>query len=227
MRAGPDVALLARDDVAIGFRIDVVLGGLGRRVLALDVPATGLTFDATAERVVPEQISYTLPLDWVPTDPHDAAAGFGQRSHVWAIQEIDGQRFETEIGWFLHDNEWEETGHGVTVRAHGLMQILEENPLIWPSSPPKGATLLSELQRLATGIPVRLDGVADTAIPTSLQWERSRPEAIRDLCEAQGLHFAVRPDGYLHVWPRRTARIVDATYTVEDLLLPHLSLIHI
>ena len=218
MRNGPDVASLASPGVVVGTKIDVVRG---RDVLELDIPAENVILDATKKRDVPELLTFDLPLEYLPEsgDYSAVAAGYGQRSHVWAIVNILGTEEKIEIGWFRHDNLWKEAGDCVRVTAYNLLQDLVEDPMLWPSSPARGATLKSELQRLARNIPVVLDGVSDSAISTSLQWNRSRVAAIQDLCLGYGLGYRIQPDGYLHVYPLKTGREPQAIYTVNDLLL--------
>jgi hypothetical protein len=68
-------------------------------------------------------------------------------------------------------------------------------------------------------LPVILDGVTDRSIPRTFQWGTDRMPAIEDLCQSYQLAYGVRPDGYLHVWPRRDGRLPVASYAAADLLL--------
>ena len=92
--------------------------------------------------------------------------------------------------------------------------------MAWPSSPPRGATVLSEAQRLAGTLPVVLDpGTPNPLVPESTQWGHSRTEAIRDLCHPRGINWAVKADGQLHLWAQTTARTPVARYTGRDMLI--------
>ncbi|MFT0849031.1 hypothetical protein VR010_14940 [Actinomycetaceae bacterium L2_0104] len=201
MLPGPSEKALTQG-VVVGARISVMRGGV---VLATDVPATDIQLDITADRVVPEQLTYLAPSSWIPEHAYSPLNSFGQRSHLSIIQEIDGQQFITKRGWFTHGSAsargWEETTGGVKITAYGLLQLVEDNPAAWPSSPPRWGTVSSELQRLSD-MPIILEGT-DGKPPRTAQWGTSRTEAIRDLCESFGLDYAVKPDGYLHAWPRR------------------------
>ena len=212
MRPGPGLAALT-GGVAIGGRVDVYRAG---RAIATDVPVTDVVYDWTAARVVPGQVTYTAPADWVPVDAMSPLANMGQRTHLWSIVDVAGERVEVELGWFLHQS-WEESDKGVEVTATDLMQVVEDSPASWPSSPPAGATFLSELRRLAQ-MPVTLDDQNDFRIPRTYEWGYSRTEAIRDLCDSYGCGYGVKPDGYLHVWPVRRGAPV-AAYSAEDLLI--------
>ena len=217
MRPGPNDL---RGSVAVGARVEVVRG---RDVLAVDVPVRDVVVDASADRVVPLQLTYTAPRSMVPTHPLDVLNNFGQRSHLSMVLDVDGTPTTVEIGWFLH-TAWEEQDDGVQVTAVDLMQTLVENPLTWPSSPPSGATVLSELRRLCamdsgTGLPVILES-GNASVPRTTQYGTDRAENIRDLCDSYGLEYAVKPDGYLHVWAQRDGRKPVAHYSARDLGTP-------
>lgn len=212
MRAGPSTEALSRG-VAVAAKIDVFRAGV---LLAEDVPCTDVVLDWTNQRPVPTQVTFTAPKVWTPVDPMDALNNFGQRIHLHQRLLVDGQEQLIEIGWFLIAD-WTEEGDGVEVTCLDLLQTVEENPASWPSSPPAGATLRTELHRLAR-MPIRLDNLPDVRVPRTLEWGYSRTEAIRDLCDSYGLDYQVKPDGYLHVW-RHQQRGPVAHYTATDLLL--------
>jgi hypothetical protein len=218
MRPGPNDL---RGSVAVGARVEVVRG---RDVLAVDVPVSDVVVDATTDRVVPTQLTYVAPRDWVPTHPLAPLNNFGQRSHVSMVLTVDGVPSTVELGWFLHTG-WEEQDDGVQVTAVDLMQTLVDNPMDQPSSPPAGASILSELRRVCagesgTGLPVVLDDPVDRSVPRTTQYGTDRAENVRDLCDSYGLEYGVRPDGYLHVWSRRDGRSPVAHYSARDLGTP-------
>lgn len=213
MRPGPSTRALA-GSVAVGARVEVSRGGV---VYPVDIPVSDVKHEATVERVVPSQVSFTAVGDWVPEDPHDPLNNFGQRVRVFALLETDEGPYEVEYGTFQIDS-WEETDEGISVTAVDLMHTVVEDPAAFPTSPPLGATLASELQRLAGRLPVVLDR-PDVQISREFQWGVDRAEAIRDLCGSYGLAYAVRWDGQLHVWPlSRTCKPV-LTYSARDLVL--------
>lgn len=218
MRPGPDVSALA-GRVGVTHRVDVVRGS---RTLALDLPCWGVVLEATASKVVPEQLRLSAGPELVPADPLDPLNSYGQRAHVWQVLDVAGDQTEVDLGWYQLDS-WDEQGDGaVAVTAYGLGIRLDEDPMVWPSSPRPGARLLEEAQRLAGDhLPVILDdGVSNVVLPEGLAWGRSRTEALRDLCLSLGLVWRVGVDGYLHISRHRTdSRRIDARYSGRDLLL--------
>lgn len=217
MRPGPSDL---RGSVGVGARVSVMRG---REVLAVDVPVQDVVVDATRDRVVPIQLTYTAPRDWTPKHALSPLNNFGQRSHLSMVLDVDGTPTTVEIGWFLH-TAWEEQDDGVQVTCLDLMQTLVENPLTWPSSPPSGATVLSELRRLCsmdsgTGLPVILES-GNASVPRTTQFGTDRAENIKDLCDSYGLDYAVKPDGYLHAWAKRDGRDPVAHYSAVDLGTP-------
>jgi len=216
MRPGPSTEALA-GPVAVGVRIDV---HLGRTVVALDIPCEDVQIDWSSDRVVPGKLTYECPAGWVPESPASPLNNYGQRSHVVAILETRDGRDEVDLGWWQHQS-WEEDASGkVKVECLDLLQVLEQDPMAWPSSPPRGATVLSEAQRLAGTLPVVLDpGTPNPVVPESTQWGHSRTESIRDLCHPRGIKWAVKADGQLHLWAQATARNPVARYTGRDMLI--------
>ena len=216
MRPGPSTSALA-GPVAVGARIDV---HLGRTVVALDIPCEDVQIDWSSDRVVPGKLTYTCPASLVPESPASPLSNYGQRSHVVAILETRDGRDEVDLGWWQHQS-WEEESSGkVKVECLDLLQVLEQDPMAWPSSPPSGATVLSEAQRLAGSLPVVLDpGTPNPLVPVSTQWGHSRTEAIRDLCRPRGINWAVKADGCLHLWAQGSGSEPVARYTGRDMLI--------
>lgn len=217
MRSGATVQDIARG-VGIAAQVDIHLAG---KVIALDVPAAKVSLEVQGNRSVPERLTYVLPREFLPRHPRDPAESYGQRSHVTIWQETGRGLRPTYLGSFIHGSKdtpgWKETADGVEVTAFGLLQIAEDNPFPLPSSPERGATLRSELERLS-GLPVVLDNLTDFVVPSTLQWGYDRIAALTDLCASNSVEKAVKADGYLHVW-RRYERVEDARYTARDVLI--------
>lgn len=218
LRPGPSTEFL-RGTVTVGCRIDVTLG---KRTIGADLPVTDVEIAYNADRTVPAQLTYVLPSQYVPVegDQNAVAAGYGQRAHVTAILEGDGQRETVDLGWYQHNNLWQETDSGVKIVADDLMVALEEDEFLWPSSPKKGVRLSQEMQRLAGGVPVVFEeGMSDPVVDSSIQWTRSRTQSIHDLSVTYGFTYEIGADQCLHVIPMLGARKAEATYTGTDLLL--------
>lgn len=216
MRPGPSTVDLS-GAVAVGARVDVWHGG---RCIASDVPCSGVVVEATTSRVVPSQVELTVPRELVPRQAHDPMANYGQRLLVTSLLEVDGRPVEVNVGWY----QVRECDHEGKVVADDLMQVVVENDMAWPSSPPAGATLASELRRLAwgevqgAGLPVVLE-VPDRRIPRTFQWGHKRADAIRDLCSSYGLAYGVKPDGCLHVWDQPLTCRPVVHYSSGDLVV--------
>lgn len=216
MRPGPSTSALA-GDVTLGVRLEVMLG---RDVLATSVPAWDVILDETSDRVVPGRLTFVAPLEWVPTHPLAVLNNFGQRVHVTQVLTCDGVPSSVEIGWYKIDS-WVEQDEGIEVTALDLLTIPDENDLVWPESPPAGATFLSELRRMAAPLPVVLDaGTTNPSVPRNTQYGTRRVENIRDLCSSYSCEYGVQPDGYLHVWAQRDGRDPVAHFAAKDLGTP-------
>lgn len=214
MRPGPPLSAIA-GALSYGVRIDIVHGG---RVIAADVPVSGALLEHASSRTVRGRLTYEAPASWAPRYPSDPLAAYGQRSRATIIcRDAYGHTWESPLGMFLHQpSEAEATK--TPVEALDLMQMLEEDPMAWPSSPPAGARLSSELQRLAGGLPTALNaGVPDSHVPITTQWGHSRSEAVWKLAESKGVGLRMEADGVLHAYPLRDAKSVDAIYETVDL----------
>lgn len=212
MRPGPGVEDLAAP-LRWGVRVDVLRAG---RVLAAGVPVANAKFEWTDARSVPAQVTYDAPLSWAPREPLDALNRYGQRSRVTVVCEsASGRRWETPLGEFVH-TDWQIEGERVQVTAKDLLQLLEDDPMGWPSSPAAGARLSGELRRLAGGLPVALDtGVSDVVVPSNTEFGNSRTESVFKLAESYNFGLRTRADGVLHAYPLRDASQVDVVYEMR------------
>lgn len=213
MRHGPSAQRL-RGAVSMGVRVDVHRAG---RVLSTDVPVTGAKLEWTDDRTVPALLTYTAPPEMEPAEPLDPLHHYGQRSVVRVVYRFpDGTSDSTLLGEFVHTS-FKTDQNGVTVTARDLFYIPDENPMVWPSSPPAGATLRSELQRLADTLPVTLDeGVQDDGVPRTAQWGASRTEAMLSLARSHGCGLRVGADGVLHAYRLRDAGHPDFLFSRDD-----------
>lgn len=95
-------------------------------------------------------------------------------------------------------------GATIRIQAADLGILLKNDRLLAPESPPNGATVLSEIQRLcgltvpvsiATGVSAR-----DRAVNKTLVYERDRLDAIQSLCKSITCDFRMNGDGQLEVY---------------------------
>jgi len=166
------------------------------------IPAWDVQIEASADRAVQTRVTFSAPHEYVPASWDDPLACFGQRVHIAARIAAPRGEWDVQIGVYQIES-WEEAQDGhVNVEALDLTQRLEKNEMLWPSSPPEGATLASEVQRLA-GEPS--DGGIHTAVARNFgihrlfEWGTGRLDAIQKLVEAFGMVYRVTSDGILHV----------------------------
>lgn len=200
-------ALTASHGVAL--RVDSWRTG---RLLAEGVPVVGgsITFDDTA--TLRRQLTLTVPLlamdgtRWDPRDdPGHPLAFYGQRLNVWSgIRNPTGTTELLNQGWYLISG-WELNDSDQTVSVTGidLMQLIADNRMDFPDSPPPGATYGSELRRQADGIlPVWIHpDVTDARINPATVWDRDRTKNLADLARAWGVRIVVDDDGRLAALP--------------------------
>lgn len=98
---------------------------------------------------------------------------------------------------------WVSTGARIPVSADDLIETIVADKLVAPESPKFGATVLSEVQRLARGIvPVSIAaGVVDRSVPLNTVYERERMDAIEDLLKSIQCAYRMTGDGQLEVYP--------------------------
>lgn len=217
MRAGPSTATML-EAMRVGAIVTVLRAG---KEIAT-VPAKDVVLDYSGDRTVPAQLTYKAPAEWEPRHPLDPLNNFGQRTRVTMVYEdAQGNQTTVVLGVYQH-SAWALDGDTVTVTALDLMQTLEENPMAWPSSPPLGATLSSELARLAGGLDVILDlgtGVTNVKVARTSQWGNSRTEAVAKLAASYGCGLRVSSDGRLHCYLLRDAEKIDLVVEAGGLLI--------
>ena len=179
------------------------------------VPAWDVQIEASASRAVQTRVTFSAPPEYVPDTWDAPLACFGQRVHVAARIASPRGEWDIQVGVYQIES-WEENDDGhVSVEALDLTQRLEKNEMLWPSSPPEGATLASEVQRLA-GEPS--DGGIQTAVARNFsirrlfEWGTGRLDAIQKLIESFGMVYRVTPDGVLHVIQPTPTDTAVATY---------------
>lgn len=216
MRPGPDVPFLA-GPVTITPVVTAEFKGS-----SVIIPAWDVQVEASADRAVQTRVTFSAPPEYVPASWDAPLACFGQRVHIAARIASLRSELDVQIGVFQIES-WEESDDGhVSVEALDLTQRLEKNEMLWPSSPPAGATLASEVQRLA-GEPS--DGGVQTAVARNFsihrlfEWGTGRLDAIQKLVESFGMVYRVTPDGILHVTAPTPMDTAVATYTGRDLLI--------
>lgn len=99
--------------------------------------------------------------------------------------------------------EWVSGGASIPVQADDLTLLVSDSGFIAPEAPPQGATVVSEVRRLMTGIcPVTIaDGVTDKAVPASIVYKDDRLAAVQDLARSVNARYRMGGDGSLEIYP--------------------------
>ena len=99
--------------------------------------------------------------------------------------------------------QWVSGGASIPVNADDLTLLVQDSGFVAPEAPPSGATVVSEIRRLLTGIcPVSiLDGVVDAPVPASIVYKDDRLAAVMDLVMAINCRYRMGGDGSLQVYP--------------------------
>ena len=192
----------------------------GPHVLASGLRPLKARLDVSTGTSKTETLTLQFDNTLIPVDEWSPLAAMGQTLHVFVDVDLsDGTRFTVDRGWFLIQEVSPTREGGVNVTCKGLMQRLADDPFPFPSSPPAGSTLRTELERLCYPyLSVVLDGVSDRGLPGGLAWGRSRTDAVESLLSSYGLVGRVMEDGALHVVRPDSSR-VDARYSDGTLVL--------
>lgn len=191
-------------------RVDSWLGGwwLGQ------VPVKSGSVTWTSGQQVQGSLSLTVPRvgaaaededsrDWAPTADDSPLAAMGQTLHVSVTvgSLVTQDRWDVPLGRFLI-TQWDVDSSGVRVTGKSLLQRLEDDRLISPTTPARGGTLASELRRLVGGhMGVIVDeDLADRACP-SMTWGESRIDAVYEIADAWPARLREGPDGVLYALP--------------------------
>lgn len=122
-----------------------------------------------------------------------------------------------DLGWFTVSDsapteqwrivgpalQWISGGASIPVQADDLTLLVSDSGFLAPEAPPSGATVVSEIRRLLTGIcPVVIAaGVTDVSVPASIVYKDDRLAAVQDLARAVQARYRMTGDGSLEVYP--------------------------
>ena len=99
--------------------------------------------------------------------------------------------------------QWVSGGASVPVTADELTRLVSDSGFISPEAPPSGATVVSEIKRLLTGIcPVVIaSGVVDGPVSASIVYKDDRLAAVQDLARSVNARYRMTGNGSLEVYP--------------------------
>ena len=97
---------------------------------------------------------------------------------------------------------WVSGGASIPVQADDLTLLIQDSGFLAPEAPPAGATVVSEIRRLLTGIcPVIIAaGVTDAAVPASIVYKDDRLAAVADLARVVNARYRMTGNGSLEVY---------------------------
>lgn len=179
---------------------------LGNRLLASDVPVSSADEKTDRSRGVPEQISLRIPAwdrgkSWTPIADDSPLAANGQRLRVLlGIPVGNGAMEWLQRGWFVIQSA-ESDGFTVDVQAYGLLTWINEARFTTPYQPT--GTFKSAIQDIIEpALTVQFSpALVDRAVPTALNFDESRIDALQEFLKAWSAQAYVTENGYLWVEP--------------------------
>ena len=101
------------------------------------------------------------------------------------------------------NTQWVSGGASISVEADDLTLLVSDARFIAPEAPPSGATVLSEVRRLLSGLcPVTVAaGVTDAAVPASIVYKDERLAPVFDLVKSLNCRYRMTGDGQFEVYP--------------------------
>ena len=99
--------------------------------------------------------------------------------------------------------QWVAAGASIPVEADDLTLLVADARFVAPETPPGGATVISEVRRLLTGIcPVTVaPGVTDGLVPASIVYKDDRLAPVFDLVKSIGCRYRMTGAGALEIYP--------------------------
>jgi hypothetical protein len=147
---------------------------------------------------------------WGFDEPLSAAGSKLQVAFVCGEESVD-------LGWYAVSSnapteqwrtagplaQWVAAGASIPVQADDLTLLVSDSQFVASETPPAGATVLSEVRRLLTGIcPVSVaSGVVDAAVPGSIVYKDDRLAPVFDLVKSIGCRYRMDGAGQLEIYP--------------------------
>lgn len=203
--------------------VPMVSSWLGSRVLANSLPVISGQVTWTVDQQVTSSVDLVIAGEsiengytrkWLPSDPGDALARYGQQLAVSVLAR--GVLFR--LGRF-QIMDWEEQDDGsIAVKAEGLLQAVADDRLTKATGPRDGGTLRSEFRRLTPSyMSVQFDDTAlsDRACPKAMEWDEGRLDALYNIADAWPARIREDASGNIRVL-RPLADMPNPTVTFTD-----------
>lgn len=196
-------AVLDSRSFVMSCRISVTLGGT---ILADDIPVISGTEEFDDSLRVPERVQLSVPrildgVDLIPTGPTSALAPYGQRLHLKVgVDSVSGSTEWIDRGEFLiHTVQLQ--GEEIAITAVGLLELIDEARLVAAFRP--AGTFTTALRALVEpALTVVIDPAVtllDRAVPTDLNEDEDRLQALLNLLTAWPARAQVDPAGFLRI----------------------------
>lgn len=215
MRSMSEMALGALSGSRVGERVIAHVWYDGRVVTEGGLPVSSWSVSSDASRQVQTQVTLSVAdvdgtlTPWAVDDPLGVGGprvqliydlGHGETVDLGWYRIVDSDAAEN---WSLrNDTVWVSGGASISVSADDLTRVAVMDRLLAPESPAAGATVISEVRRLLTGIiPVTVaPGVVNKAVAPSVVYERERMDAVEDLLATISCAHRMTGDGQLEVY---------------------------
>ena len=182
----------------------------------LPISNWSIRWDGGDQNLIQGKASFTvtdgsgLLAPWGFNEPLSAAGSRLQVSFVCGAGTVD-------LGWYAISTnapteqwrvagpvaQWVAAGASIPVTADDLTLLISDEPFLASETPPAGATVISEVRRLLTGIcPVAVaDGVVDGPVPSSIVYKDERLPPVFDLVKSINCRYRMNGAGQLEIYP--------------------------
>jgi hypothetical protein len=193
---------------------------LGEQLLATDIPVDSGGEEGDRSNGVSDRVSLSVPAvdkgySWSPnTDLHPLAAA-GQRIRVELGVGLAG----TAVEWFNRGEyvivDVDPGDDAVQVTCADLLYLVEEARLVSPYQP-TGDLITAIRAMVEPAVSVVFDPtLVNRSVPTGMNFDESRIEALNELCDAWPADYVMASEGYLYVYSPAAAR--TPVLTISDL----------
>lgn len=182
----------------------------------LPISNWGITWTGDDTTLIQGKASFTVADDtgrlapWGFDEPLSVAGSQIQATFVCGTE-------STDIGWYAISGnqpteqwrvagpvaQWVSGGASIPVNADDLTLLVSDDRFVAPEAPPLGASVLSEVRRLLTGLcPVTVAaGVTDGPVPSSIVYKDERLAPVFDLVKSIGCRYRMTGDGQFEIYP--------------------------
>jgi hypothetical protein len=185
----------------------------GDMIAEIPVASGSLGYDSSI--AIPENLSITVPrvdrgVNYTPANDDDPLNRYGQLLRVEYGVDIEfGVTEYVPLGWFLIDTPRTE-GDVVSVRANGLLHLIEEAGFVAPFEPTGNLTDVVRAL-VEPALTVEFTGLTDRAVPQGMAFEKDRLGGLFEVLDAWPAEAKVDENGTLQVFAPEDPDVIPAT----------------